>query len=265
MKTTLNEIMSYRPCASRWKNLLAGLGKTKPDDDPLSIATILHSNGLNDALWSLRVFEGHEREIRLYAIWCARQVEHLMTDPRSVAALDVAEKYANGQATEHELAVAWSAARDAVRPTVRSAAEDAAWAATRCAAVGEVRNAVEDVAWSAARAAAEAAAEAAVDGMSEGAARSTAWDAAWDAAWETARAAQANELRRICAAIEAEATGRGATFSSLLTPGWGSPLRGQGGSQVGLVGCPLRGQEGGCAPQGAPGGSSPQGGKGWNS
>ena len=36
-----------------------------------------------------------------------------MTDPRSLNALDVAERYANGQATDEELSTAWIAAKDA--------------------------------------------------------------------------------------------------------------------------------------------------------
>ena len=104
MKTTLNAIRAHHPCGEGWKNLLKHLGKTGPDDEPLSIVTILDSNGLDDALWCLRAVEGHDREIRLYAVWCARKVQHLMSDPRSIAALDVAERCANGQATQGELA-----------------------------------------------------------------------------------------------------------------------------------------------------------------
>jgi len=68
-----------------------------------------------------------DRELRLFAVWCARQVQHLMTDPRSIAALDVAERHANGEATDEELAAAWAAARDAARDAARAAARDAAW------------------------------------------------------------------------------------------------------------------------------------------
>jgi hypothetical protein len=57
MKTTLNLIRSHSPCTSRWEKLLKYLGKTKADDEPLSIATILESNGLDDAVWCLRAVE----------------------------------------------------------------------------------------------------------------------------------------------------------------------------------------------------------------
>jgi hypothetical protein len=49
MKTTLNAIRSHGPCACGGSKLLASLGKAGPDDDPLSILTILESNGLDDA------------------------------------------------------------------------------------------------------------------------------------------------------------------------------------------------------------------------
>jgi hypothetical protein len=98
-----------------------------------------------------------DRELRLFAVWSARQVQHLMTDPRSVAALDVAERHANGEATDEELAAARAAA-------------GAAWAAA-----GEAAGA----AWKAARAAAWEA----------------AWEAAWAAARAPAGAAQSNWLR----------------------------------------------------------------------
>jgi len=166
MITTLNQIRAHGPCADGWRKLLAHLGKTCADDEPLPITTVLDSNGLDDALWCLRAVPGHDREKRLYAVWCARQVQHLLTDPRSMAALDVAERHANGLASDDELA----------------AARDAAWAA----------------AWAAARAA-RAAAWAA--GAAAGAAaRAAAWAAA-RAARAAAMDAQAAELRRVCAQV----------------------------------------------------------------
>jgi hypothetical protein len=108
-----------------------------------------------------------DRELRLFAVFCARQVEHLLTDQRSKDAIDTAEKFAKGEATYEELA----------------AAEDAAWAAARVAAW--------DAAWAAAWAAAEAAARVAAWGSAASAARVAAWGSAASAA----RAAQSDWLR----------------------------------------------------------------------
>ena len=127
--TTLNAIRAHGPCATGWTKLLAHLGKTKADDEPLPLLTVLDSNGLDDALWCMRAMPEHDRHWRLYAVLCARQVQHLMTDPRSVAALDVAERHATGAATYAEL----RAARDAAR-AAGAAVDAAAWAAAGDAA-----------------------------------------------------------------------------------------------------------------------------------
>ena len=115
--TTLKRIRDHGPCAGGWTKLLKYLGKTQADDEPLPFSIILESNGIDDALWCCRAEPQYAKEWRLYAVWCARQVQHLMSDLRSVAALDVAERYANGQATADDLAAArdaaWDAARDA--------------------------------------------------------------------------------------------------------------------------------------------------------
>ena len=132
MQTTLNKIRAHGPCANGWKKLLAHLGKTEADDEPLSIITIIDSNGIDDALWCLRAVDGHDKEIRLFAVWCARQVQHLMTDKRSIDAIDVAEKYASGMATRDDLEKAWAAAM--------AAAWAAAGAAAGAAAVDAQKN-----------------------------------------------------------------------------------------------------------------------------
>ena len=140
MNTTLNKIREHQPCADGWKKLLANLGKTQADDEPLDLITILNSNGLDDALWCLRAVDGHEKDMRLYAVWCARQVQHLMTDPRSLAALDVAERHAHGQATDDELAAAGSAAQAAWQAAAWAAAWGAAWGAARDAQEKHLRS-----------------------------------------------------------------------------------------------------------------------------
>ena len=193
MFTTLNQVRAKSPCSEGWAKLLAHLGKTKADDEPLSIIAVLDSNGLDDALWCLRAVTGHDKELRLYAAWCARQVQHLMADPRSVYALGVAERFANGVATDEELAAASAAAWDAsVAAWVASAA---AWAASDASdasaaaadAADAARNAAADAAWAAASSAAAAARAAAVD---------TARAAAGDA--------QEKQLREVCEAIDKE-------------------------------------------------------------
>jgi len=165
--TTLNKIRDHSPCQEGWGKLLKHLGKTKADDEPLPFAVIVESNGLDDALWCCRTAPERDREWRLFAVWCARRVQHLMIDPRSVAALDVAERFARGEATVEELA----------------AARAAAWDAAKAAAVVAARDAARAASGAAARAAAGVAAGAAAGA----AAWDAAWDAARDAAWAAAR------------------------------------------------------------------------------
>ena len=105
-----------------------------------------------------------DQELRLIAVECCRSIQHLMTDERSINAVDVAERYANGEATDEELKEAKEAAREA---------REAAWAAR------EAREAAL-AAWAAAR---EAAAEA-------------AWAAA-AAAWEAENKKQSDIVRKI--------------------------------------------------------------------
>jgi hypothetical protein len=105
---------------------------------------LLHeASALDDATW------------RHLAVDFAEQVKHLMTDERSLNALAVARRFADGQATRQELA----------------AARDAAWAAAGAAARAAARDAAWDAAWAA------------------------AWAAAWDAARDAAGAAQADLIR----------------------------------------------------------------------
>ena len=161
--TTLKRIRDHHPCADGWTKLLKHLGKTKADDEPLPFSIILESNGIDDALWCCRAEPQYAREWRLFAVWCARHVQHLMTDRRSIDALDVADRHAIWQATDAELETARAAAGAAAWD-----ARDAAWAA-RAAAWA----AAWDAAWAAARATARA------------------------AAWDAARAAQSREFLRV--------------------------------------------------------------------
>ena len=174
MRTTLNKIRAHHPCHDGWSRLLRGLGKAQADDEPLWIDTVLEHNGLDDALWCLRSVEGCDREIRLYAVWCARRVEHLMTDPRSVAALNVAERHARGEASDEELEAARGLAYSSWHAQIRLG-ETASAASAASAAVWWAARAAASAAWWAARAAAAAGADRGAE-----------------------RAAQVEELRRVC-------------------------------------------------------------------
>ena len=171
--TTLNRIRAHRPCEDGWVKLLAHLGKTKADYEPLPFAVIVESNDLDDAIWACRCEPQHEKVWREFAWWSATQVRHLMKDPRSTACLDVVRRHIDGAATDNELAAAGAAARAAAGAAARAAAWDAA----------------RDAAWDAARAAAGDAAGAAARAAAWAAARDAAWDAARDAAWAAAWAA----------------------------------------------------------------------------
>ena len=112
--------------------------------EPISLSFILENNGLNDALWAMHCIKDAYRDISLFSVWCARQVQHLMRDSRSTNALDVAERFANGKATKEELeaaSAAWAASAASPAAWATSAA-GAASAAARAASVAA--NAVRD-------------------------------------------------------------------------------------------------------------------------
>ena len=86
--TTLNRIREHKPCREGWEKLLKHLGKTNPDNESLPFSVIVESNGIEDALWCCRAEPQHWKEWRLFAVWCGRQVEHLVNDERSRSALN---------------------------------------------------------------------------------------------------------------------------------------------------------------------------------
>ena len=155
MNTTLNKIRSYRPCEDGWENLLTYLRKTEADDEPLSIRTILGSNGVEDAIWALRAVDDHKREIRLFAADCAESVLHIYEDAhpgddRPRKAIEAARRYANGEISAEELEEARAAAGAAARKAAWYVAGYAALAARNAAwAAGYARKAAENAAWDA--------------------------------------------------------------------------------------------------------------------
>jgi len=194
MKTfTINDIRSLRPCYDPARFLPEGWQGTALD------ILAVENCPAEDRLWVVLHEECiDDRTIRLFAVWCARQALALIDpDPRSVAACDVAERYANGDATVDELAAARAAAWAAAE-AARYAAGDA-WYAARAAA----GDAAEAAAWDASRAAAWYAARAAAGDAAEAAAWDAARAAARDAAGDAAIAAQVGHLHEMLLVTDA--------------------------------------------------------------
>ena len=145
-EVTLKQLRENKACVSGYNKVVSTLKGIEYDcnretyirfkhDAPISLVSILESNGIEDTLWCLRVNDAEwARDSRLFAVWCARQVQHLMNDERSINALDVAEKFANGEATQDDLVAARDAAWDAARVDAWDAARVAALDAARVAA-----------------------------------------------------------------------------------------------------------------------------------
>ena len=164
MKTISNKLIrKFRPCYDP-----SEVVKDENEELPViewvqKYRNLVHQK--QDIIWLLC----HEdfmsdKDMRLFAVWCAREALKLIPEPdeRIVNACDVAEKFANGEATEEELnsacAAAEAAAWAAETAANRAAVWAAVWAANRDAA-NAATWAVWAAAWAAARAAVRAAAE----------------------------------------------------------------------------------------------------------
>ena len=169
--TTLARIRAAHPCEDGWTKLLAHLGKTKPDDEPLGLLTVLDSNGLDDALWVLSYAMPDDRLARHFQAWCAEQVLHIYEAeyPDDGRIRKQIEALRNDDLSDEE--------RDAARTALGAAAG---------AALGAALGAT-------ARTALGAAAGAALGATARYAAGAAAWAVAYDAAL-TAQEAQLRKM-----------------------------------------------------------------------
>ena len=156
MKTINNELIrSFSPCYDPSE-------KNIPDDETLTVVEAVAKYRsivpAKDIIWVLCRNEFlTDKDLRLFAVWCAREALKLDANPDkgSVNACNVAERFANGEATSEELAAARAAAIAAAW-AAGAAAWDAAYGAAYAAARAAAIAAALDAAW-AARAAAWAA------------------------------------------------------------------------------------------------------------
>lgn len=88
-----------REILNRYDNLVAALDKQDASwrASDISFATILRFSDLPTALYYCKVEPGHQAEWWSFALWCAKRVQHLMRDERSLLALAVAERLAAGE------------------------------------------------------------------------------------------------------------------------------------------------------------------------
>ena len=162
LTTTLAQLRKHRSCVGGYNKLVRALqGKPFTSEDEecethirfqheaeIPLEFILDSNGLDDALWALRASNCSARDARLLAVAFAREVEHLKPEA-SRPTLDVAERFANGQATTQELAKARSAAYSAAYADTSAAAYSAATYAATYAAYHATAADASDAAYSA--------------------------------------------------------------------------------------------------------------------
>ena len=103
--TTLAQIKYFGPNRNKWERLLSGLGKTEADTDVLPYSKILEICGLYWTLWTTKT-EDSLRWVSELALVYARHVANFMTDPRSVGALNTADRFLSGEASWEELSQA---------------------------------------------------------------------------------------------------------------------------------------------------------------
>ncbi|GAH17203.1 unnamed protein product, partial [marine sediment metagenome] len=191
--TTFGQLHDKKACKDRYRHLAKALGGIRKygRTKPINLLAILEHNGLDDFFWVLGIIKDHQI-LRAMAADFAESVlpifeKQYPADKRPREAIEVARRYARGEAT----AAAWAATGAAARAAARAATGAAAWAAARAAA-GAATGAA---AWAAARAAAGAAARAAAWAAAGDAARAAAWAAAGDAARAAAWAAAGDAER----------------------------------------------------------------------
>ena len=99
-------------------------------------------------LWAAQKFSVDLKKLTLAKVACARTVQHLMKDQRSIDALDIAEKFGRGEASRKKLntADAYAATATAAAATAATAYAAAAAAAYAAAYASVKKQALKEMA-----------------------------------------------------------------------------------------------------------------------
>lgn len=154
-KITCEQIKSFLSLVKIQKEI----GMTKDYSDMLVNFIKDYKNKVKDKSDIIWIFLHEDffskKDLRLFAVWCGREAMKKIKTPNksSIEAINVAERYANGEATIKELITAWDnvvldndsifiswAARDAAAMSDSTAA---AWAATWYMAAGDYDTVID--------------------------------------------------------------------------------------------------------------------------
>ena len=159
LHTTLALLREHVACDRAYRAVQRALPGGWGDDDPIPLARAFDVPGLalpNDLMWALRAVAPEQaaqrdRYARLLAASIAEAVLPIWErdypgDERPRQAINAARRYADGEATDEELAAARAAAAAAARVAGRATAAAAARAAARAADAAAARAADADAA-----------------------------------------------------------------------------------------------------------------------
>jgi hypothetical protein len=108
---TLGQIRAFQPCPTGWNALIKHL-KTSDDGAVVSLKTVLHNNGIYDAIWCFRVnwFE-HKVLYMDFVGNCVKEAKHTAThDIFAVTATAIVTAAANAVAATNVVIAASAAA-----------------------------------------------------------------------------------------------------------------------------------------------------------
>lgn len=134
--TSLDEIRSFKPCASGWKAILLGQGKTESDSVRFPLIDCVKSNSISDVCW---LIGKRKVEIQIaveFAQKCAESVAPLKNTANAAAA-DAAAYAANAAA----YTAAYNVAAAYAYATAADAAANAAANAAAAYAAADAANA----------------------------------------------------------------------------------------------------------------------------